>query len=274
MRSRISAASLVAVAVLAAAALFHGSPGADATQGQPVVAGVLNTETSATTFHNTDWAAECVPATSVGVFACGNTGVAGRGAAVGVDGRGAWGVYGETEGSGNVVGVQGFTASAQGTAVRGENSAANGTGIRGNGGTGGTGVHGAHFGDAGIGVQGQGFGEGTGVYGVAEGSGVGVLAASNDGTAMKVDGKAEFSRSGRAVVAGTAASPKSFVVVSGVPITAKSLVLVTPQKSVSGVFVQGAVPNVADGKVKIVLNKAVTVSYPVAWFVLEKPVQH
>src|SRR5918995_201128 len=50
MRTRIKTAVSVAVVALAAAtALFNGSPGATATQGQPVIAGVENTETFGTT---------------------------------------------------------------------------------------------------------------------------------------------------------------------------------------------------------------------------------
>jgi len=45
----------------------------------------------------------------------------------------------------------------------------------------------------------------------------------------------------------------------------------TPQKTVAGVFVLGAVPNVRGSTVRIVLSEAVTVSYPVAWFVIESP---
>jgi hypothetical protein len=138
---------------------------------------------------------------------------------------------------------------------------------------GGIAVYGHVNSSTGAGVWGENEeGTGPGVVGSAV-NGVGVLARSYDGTALSVEGRPWFSTSGKATIAGTAVSPKSFVVVSKVALTANSVVLVTPQKAVGGVFVLGAVPNVADGKVKIVLNKAVTVSYPVGWFVIEKPVQ-
>jgi hypothetical protein len=102
-------------------------------------------------------------------------------------------------------------------------------------------------------------------------TGVGVHALSQEGAALVVSGRPQFSTSGRAIIKGTADAPKSFVLVTHVDLTEKSLVLVTPQKAVPGAFVIGAVPKVADGEVRIVLNKAVTASYPVAWFVIERP---
>jgi len=50
-----------------------------------------------------------------------------------------------------------------------------------------------------------------------------------------------------------------------------ALVLATAQKNVAGVWVAAAVPNVSAKTVTIFLNKTVTVSYPVAWFIVEKP---
>jgi hypothetical protein len=174
------------------------------------------------------------------------------------------------------IGVWGHVNNAEGFGVVGENSG-DGFGVWG------------HVANAeGSGVAGDNIGTGYGVSGSAA-FGVGVFASSEEATALaavggnvgirtespnialEVQGKAKFSRSGRVVVAGTVASPKSFVVVPNVELTASSLVLVTPQKTAPGVFVLGAVPNVSDSKVKIVLNKAVTGSYPVAWFVIERP---
>jgi hypothetical protein len=86
-----------------------------------------------------------------------------------------------------------------------------------------------------------------------------------------VSGKAQFSRSGRATITGSTATPKSSFQVTNVALTAKSLVLVTPQKSAAGVWVQAAVPSVANGRFTIFLNKGVTTSYPVAWMVIEMP---
>jgi hypothetical protein len=61
MRSRIKTTSVVAVAMLAVAALLHGSLGAIATQGQAVIAGQANAESSKTKIFDTTyfWAAKC-----------------------------------------------------------------------------------------------------------------------------------------------------------------------------------------------------------------------
>ena len=285
MRSRISAASVVAVAVLAVAALFHGPQGAIATQGQAVVAGQDNTETVETRIYNTNVYTPQTCGSAAGVWgallACGHFGVTGVGAVYGLTGRSSPGGQAGVSGQGPT-GVRGITLSASsGIAVEGKGGA---IGVSGTGGDGvygeGTenGVH-AVGGTFGLFAEGDDYGAyargpNYGVFGQATSpTGVGLAAAAEGptGTALSVTGKAEFSRSGRTVVHGTTASPKSFVVISGVALTAKSLVLVTPQKAVAGVFVIGAVPNVADGKVRIVLNKAVSASYPVAWFLIERP---
>ncbi len=126
-----------------------------------------------------------------------------------------------------------------------------------------------------IGVYGSGA-----VIGVGGDSttGTGVSASSLDGTALNVDGKAVFSRSGVATVAGTAASPKNSVQVrlpkisSTNRITVKSMMTALLQDHVPGVYVVAAVPNVSGNYFTIYLNKAVTTSVgPIAWMVTERP---
>src|SRR5262245_37379119 len=95
MRSRISAASVVAVAVLAGGALFHGPPVADATQGQPVIAGQANDETKETVLNNTsETGSGCAVENKNGLVGCGRTGLDGWGTVFGVNGRGPTGVRG------------------------------------------------------------------------------------------------------------------------------------------------------------------------------------
>jgi hypothetical protein len=90
-------------------------------------------------------------------------------------------------------------------------------------------------------------------------------------TALEVTGKAQFSRSGVATVAGTSSSPKNSVRVS-LPITGHSMMTATLQRYVAGVSVVAAVPNVSAGYFTIYLNKAVTTSVgPIAWIVTEHP---
>jgi len=266
MRSRISGATIVAVVVLVAAAMFHGSPGADADQGEAVIAGWTNTEERTTILKSGD--GDCPRITDSALEGCGFGGLFGSGTSYGVVGQALTGTAGVSGRSG-YIGVQGTTTGPFGVGVVGEGGAigvsAEGTenGVRATGGT------------SGIYAEGETYGVyGRGAYGVlghsSTGVGVGARALSA-GTALKVMGKAEFSRSGKAVVPGTIASPRSFVVVPNVTLAENSLVMVTPQKTMAGVFVLGAVPNVRGSTVRIVLNEAVTVSYPVAWFVIESP---
>jgi hypothetical protein len=111
---------------------------------------------------------------------------------------------------------------------------------------------------------------GTGVYGYAGGvppeppNNVGVYARGDGGaTALRVQGKAAFSRSGRAAV-GAGQSSK---VVTMAGVTSASLVLVTLRTRRSGVYVAAAVP--ATGKFTVYLNKAVTAATYFAYLVLD-----
>ncbi len=111
---------------------------------------------------------------------------------------------------------------------------------------------------------------GTGVYGYAGGvppappDNVGVYARGDGGTtALRVQGKAVFSRSGRAAV--SAGQSSKVVTMAGV--TSSSLVLVTLRTRRSGVYVAAAVP--AAGKFTVYLNKAVTATTYFAYLVLD-----
>lgn len=88
--------------------------------------------------------------------------------------------------------------------------------------------------------------------------------ARGDGatTALRVQGKAVFSRSGRTSV-GAGASSR---VVTMAGVTTASLVLVTLQTRRTGVYVAAAVP--AAGKFTVYLNKAVTATTYFAYMVL------
>jgi hypothetical protein len=188
-------------------------------------------------------------------------GVAGTGPNVGVDGVGKVGLHGNGQGDGGQgVSAEGtsYGVYATGTAVGISGLGLTSDGVQGQAGDGANGVFGSNFG-AGVGVRGE------------SQSGPGVVAKSTSGVALRVAGRAQFSRSGRAVVAGTTAAPKSSVVISNVYLSSKSLVLATPQTNRIGVWVEAAVPNVSAKTITIYLNKAVPVSYPVAWFVIEAP---
>jgi hypothetical protein len=261
-RSALGAVSIVVVIVTGV--LVGQGAISDATQGQAVIAGTVNTATQQTVVNNTGPGLPCDGNNVDGLMACGDYGITGRGKAVGV--------YGQGYGQGSV-GLYG-TGSARGITANGGT-----TGVFATGGTDGVYAEGTYA------LHGKsltewavwGEGETRGVYGISNGEGVvgfgntvGVR-AEGPNIALRVKGKAEFSRSGLASVNGSTAAPKSSIRVSGVALTAKSMVLVTPQKNVGGVWVQGAVPNVAKGFVTIFLNETVTAPYPVAWMVVERP---
>jgi hypothetical protein len=111
---------------------------------------------------------------------------------------------------------------------------------------------------------------GTGVYGYAGSvlpaeppNNIGVY-ARGDGAALalKVQGKTQFSRSGRSYVA--AGQRTRAISVPG--LTAYNLVIVTLQTYRSGVYVAAAVPTT--GKFTVNLNKAVTGATYFAWFII------
>jgi hypothetical protein len=178
----------------------------------------------------------------------GGTGVYGQGGFYGVQGEGHTGVYGS-----GIYGVAGIGYT--GVSGVGEN---------------GNGVFGLTALDTTSGVYGQNDRTGYGVTGRSN-NGTGVLADSANGTALKVTGKVQFSRSRVATVTGTASTPKKSVRVT-LPITAESMMTATLQKYVPGVFVVAAVPNVSGGYFTIYLNKSVTTSVgPIAWIIVERP---
>jgi hypothetical protein len=273
MKGRIQASVTAAVLVLSICFIVFGGPTAGAADGNSVILGQDNHETKTTTITNSsttgvsaDIALQGASDTGWGVFGYSNgaTGVEGEGQVRGVVGEGnaGTGVFG----SGDTSGVEGHGGN-QG--VYGKSTG--GTGVLGEGGENGVQATGGTFG---VFASGTDYGiyasaPNHGVFGRATTTGgAGVDAAGTSGAlALRVTGKAQFSRSGRAVVL----SGQSSIVVSNVSLTSKSLVLATPQKSVAGVFVQGAVPNVSAHTVTISLSATVGASYPVAWMVVERP---
>lgn len=208
MRARIQASAASAVLVLTISMIaFGGTPGAIATQGQPVIAGDTNTETQSTVFSEDSYSMTCNGRPNVAIVACGGdgadfaadttgvsafgnyfgvdgvsdrTGISGRGNITGVSGSGATGVFGYTfQGENGVKGEA--SANSSGSGVFGLNDGA------GNGVTGqvnnpaASGVYGQNDG-TGYGTAGRS-NTGTGVLGDSE-SGTGVHANSDRGTAL------------------------------------------------------------------------------------------
>lgn len=104
-------------------------------------------------------------------------------------------------------------------------------------------------------------GSGTALTGTSS-RGVGVLAESSSGTALKVAGKLELSRSGLATVTKGGKSVK--VTLAGV--TSSSMVLATIQGNAGAIAVANAIPGV--GSFTINLTGAAPAAVKIAWFVI------
>ena len=156
------------------------------------------------------------------------------------------GVYGFGGLSANSTGVAGY--SPDGTGVVGIGS----TGVVGSGdwglyATGSAGVVG-DVGASGVGVY--GFAGSADIPAPPSGIGVYARAGTNDQTALQVQGKVKFSRSGRVAISEGASS--KLVTMSGV--TATSYVIATLQTSSSGLYVRAVVT--ATGQFRIYLSKS------------------
>jgi hypothetical protein len=137
-------------------------------------------------------------------------------------------------------GVRGSTNTRSGMGVLGEALSPNGgTGVRGECG-------------AGNGVVGQ----------TATGAGVRARSSSTTGRALVVEGRAAFSTARRVKIGAGLSSVK----VTNAAVTASSMVLATLQQRRTGIYVSAVVP--ATGSFTIYLNKAVSTSTLVAYFVI------
>ena len=253
-RRMLLAGGTGALAVLAAEALARPAPAAAANGGN-VILGQDNTETTETDIINSTSGDGVLGLLASGA---GNgltaTTASGNGVfAISVGGTGVLGQSGSPVSGfpGVANGVHGLTASFSGVGVLGENTG------------GGTAVGGISSTGDGVGGTSS---SGNGVHGRATAAGgAGVLAENTGGgTALRVAGPAVFSRSGVLTIA----AGKSSGTVTGVALTAASLVLATVQQNLPGVYVRAAVPNVTGSSVTINLSKAPTASAKVAWFIV------
>jgi hypothetical protein len=242
-RQLLAGGTGVLAGVLAADALARPAPAA-AADGGSVILGQTNSETSVTIIANS--------ANGASALAC-----LASGAGDGLEGQSSsgHGVVGSTSGS-SASGVFGF-----------------------NGGDG-NGVSGQVNNVGASGVYGNNDGRGFGVAGRANG-GVGVLASSQNGTALQVDGTSNFTDTatffGPAQFATaqfgtsgvlTIAAGKSSATQGRVALTRASLVLATVQQDRPGVWVRSAVPNAAKNSVTVHLSKPVPARTRVAWLVV------
>jgi len=234
-------------AVLTAEALARPAPAA-AANGDPIVLGQNNAETSVTTIANSTADSAALRCTAAGnaieassdsfnaVFALSNSGTG-----VAAQSSSSSAIFGD---SGSGTGVVGHSTS--GTGVSGQSAL--GEGVSGESSGSGSAVHGTNF------------GSGTGVMGECA-AGTGVLASGK--TALKVKGPAVFSRSGILTVAAGQSSAQK----TGIALTPVSFVLATIQGNVAGVHVQGVtLVTGSPGSFTIHLNKSVPAKTKVAWF--------
>lgn len=201
--------------------------------------------------------------TGAGTGVRGTAGDAASSGVLGDNTAGGYGVSGTTD-SATKAAVWGNNEGA-GPGVQGDADSATNAGVSGKNVGGGDGVMGiSSGGSTGSGVHGENSSNGNGITGVASGNGAGVLAEhAEGGTALRVLGKALFSRSGIATIPGNQAS----VTISGVDLTGASGILATLQKLRPGRYVIAVVPDLGANTFTIHLNNAINNDTKVAWFV-------
>jgi hypothetical protein len=194
---------------------------------------------------------------------------------------GGYGLMGRTAGSGRA-GVHGVTGHPDADGVSGANDWANTFGALA---TGDKGVYGRVEESDGYAVWGTcaaGAVGGAAVHGVAlaehstaiEGDAstaakyAGHFRHTGDGTALRVEGRTEFTRSGVATI--PAGANRVTVTPEG-PVTSGTFVLATLQQSRSGIHVAAGIPNATAGTVTIKLNQRVNSATKVAWLLSETP---
>lgn len=209
----------------------HGT--AQATNGDPVVAGQSVSATATTTVQSTASESAAIVGLATG---SGSVGVTGQATSTLGESAGLFGLA--SAATGTTIGVVGHAKSPQGIGVR----------ARANSPTGKT----------------------FGLYSVAESpAGVGVYAegAGGDGVALQAVGRVRFSTSGLATIR---RGKNSVVVAPGVPLTKTTKVFCTLQSSPGGsTVIQSIDKTVGQGVFAIVLTANATATTKVAWFVIE-----
>jgi hypothetical protein len=284
VRGRAILASIAVLALAVSLVALGNTPRAVATQGQPIDAGTIVSETASTCLvWATSYSCNLDSAFQGAIDKSNFNGLEGTqfsnsgGGVEGVGPTGVWGVAsiaggngvkGEASGQSGTNGVYGHANNSDASGVYGQNDNT----------TGGYGVAGRSSAPAlgakvGAGVLGEDTSNGVGVWGHAV-NGTGVYADSPGGYALQVNGKASFSRSGVLTIS----YPNKSARVTGVAVTSRSLVLATVQKYLAGVYVVAAVPVLSgsSNSFTIYLNKAPgssskPKSVTVGWFVVEKP---
>ena len=236
-------------------------PAAQSTQGQPVIAGQFNSETSFTTLNASGSGRNAL-------LVVGDAGAAlegvGNGTGEGVMGNDPNGIGVEALNSSDKPALLATNGnSSAGVAVEAKNTAPNFSAIYGHhdAATSGLGV----YGEAPIGIGVQGKGSVDGVRGFSDiVSGTGVLAENTaGGTALKTTGAVTFSTAGIATVP---TGQKQVTIPAGVDVTTTTKVLVTPM-STGGSFKWVELDEVADNLI-FHLSKLATRNVTLAYFVI------
>jgi hypothetical protein len=266
--------------------LLADAPEAHAASGDPVILGRSNRADSVTTVRNVSDGGTGLRVTARGESSVAvqaespNVGILGeseRGSGVqGVstfgDGLSGHSLFGPAvrANSGNGVGVDGQSRESVGVAgtsrfgmgVVGTNLATDQPAVRGFAGNGSTGVQGLSIPQ---GAAAPPTPASTGIHGRCDqAAGTGVLAQSADGTALRVDGSAVFSRSGiLAIPAGARSATQT-----NVPLTSLSLVLAVMRRHQHFRHIEAAVPHPETSSFTVHLNLPASPGCQVAWFVL------
>jgi hypothetical protein len=253
-RRALLVGALGGIGALAASAIGRASP-VRATNNDPITVGNAFTGTSTTSISNSS----NNNTVFYGYSTTGGTGVEGSSSS-------GLGVFGSSSSN---AGVRGLSGSLNG--VFGESFAAGASGVYGENNFHGYGVAGRS--NSGPLVSGAGqaatlgdnTADGIGVWArSAHGIGLFADAVNADAVALKAQGVAQFTRSGRlTILAGQASVTKS-----SIRIDAGSLVLAVLQQDRSGIFVRSAVPNATGDSFTIHLNKAVASDTKVGWFIV------
>ncbi len=266
-RRTLLGAALGALAAVAAQAIGRADP-VRATDNDLISVGTSYSATNLTALYNVANNNDVFQAESSGGSGSTGSGVAIRG--ISQQGRGVEGA------SQNGIGVLGSSTTGYGLAGRsnlsdgiiGRTFAAEKSGVVGEANSeSAAGVEGRNLASGAKGSLATGFAGVLGSVPSTDGL-IGVHAFALDpATALGVDGKATFSRSGKASV------PKgrsSVDVAAPGGLDASSLVLAVPMASRAGVFVQAVTPNPATGTFRIIFNKIASssLSTPVAWFIV------
>jgi hypothetical protein len=268
------------------APLLTDAPAADAASGDQVILGRDNRATSVTTIRNVQdsgvgllvrvrgESSMAVQAVSPNVAVSGETerGTGVQGTSVFGDGLNGHSLFGFAVrgNSGNGVGVDGESRESTGVSgvsrfgigVDGGNLATDKPAVRGSAQNGSTGVQGL---SGTVTSTSPASPPSTGVHGRCDDAvGTGVLAQSANGTALKVDGAAVFSRSGVLTVPAGARS----VTQDDVELTSASLVLAVLRRHQAFRHVVAAVPHPRTSSFTVHLNLPASPGCEVAWFVV------